>query len=60
MRVGDDFRQNDLSLRPGGVTICVEKQDGFILEYDKVKYPGKFINKVLKDKNNKRAWIKKD
>ena len=43
MRVGDEYRTNPLSLRPGGSVVMVVFSDGRTLEYDKVKSPKKYI-----------------
>ena len=48
-KVGDQYRTNDLSFTPGGVTVTVEYKDGRKMYYDKVKYPAAFIKKVMKD-----------
>ena len=37
MRVGDEFRTNPLSLKPGGSIVTVVFSDGRMLDYDKVK-----------------------
>jgi hypothetical protein len=59
MKVNEHNRTNPLSYTPGGVTVCVEYTNGSIREYDKVKYPGKFIEKIHTNNNNvKRAWVK--
>jgi len=59
MKVEDEYRTNILSHTPGGVTVCAEI-NGKLLEYDKVKYPEKFINKLLKNNPGARAWVKQD
>ena len=43
MRVGDEYRTNPLSLRPGGSVVMVVFSSGRTLEYDKVKSPKKYI-----------------
>jgi hypothetical protein len=43
MRVGDEYRTNNLSLKPGGSIVTVVFANGGILEYDKVKSPKKYI-----------------
>ena len=57
-RVGDQYRTNDLSFVPGGVTIIVDYKDGRRLEYDNIKYPKSYINKSLKNNAVKAAYIK--
>jgi hypothetical protein len=46
LKVGDEFRTNDLSLIPGGKTVTVIYQNGKKLIYDKVKSPGKYIKSI--------------
>jgi len=64
-KVGDNFRTNNLSNTPGGVTIIIEfKPDANKhvkrLEYDKVKNPETFIKAAMSNNSNiSRAWIKK-
>jgi hypothetical protein len=43
MRVGDEYRTNNLSLKPGGSIVTVVFANGGTLEYDKVKSPKKYI-----------------
>lgn len=43
MRVGDEYRTNPLSLKPGGSVVMVVFSSGRTLEYDKVKSPKKYI-----------------
>ena len=47
MKVGDEFRTNPLSNVPGGSTVRVTFKNGSVRDYDKVKYPQSFINKIL-------------
>ena len=56
-KVGDQYRTNDLSFSPGGVTVTVDYKDGRRMSYDKVKYPGAFIKKVMKDPLISRAYV---
>ena len=58
-KVGDEFRENPMSLRPGGYTVFVKEESGRILEYDKVKMPWRYIN-TLKKENPAiiKAWWK--
>ena len=46
MRVGDEYRTNPLSLRPGGSVVMVVFSSGRTLEYDKVKSPKKYISTI--------------
>ncbi len=57
IRVGDQYRTNQLSLVPGGKTVTVIYESGNQLVYDKVKSPGKYI-KAISDKNPERGAIK--
>ena len=50
-KVGDKWRTNKLSQQPGGVTVFVKHKNGFIKEYDKVKHPNKFIDKITESNN---------
>lgn len=47
MKVGDEFRTNPLSTKPGGDTVRVVFNTGNVREYDKVKYPEAFIEKCF-------------
>jgi hypothetical protein len=57
-KVDDSHRVNPLSFEEGGVTVCAEI-NGKVLEYDKVKYPKKFIDKLIKNNPGAKAWVKK-
>jgi hypothetical protein len=46
--VGDQFRTNHLSLKPGGSTVKIIYEDHFRL-YDKIKYPKAYIEKITKN-----------
>ena len=59
-KVGDKYRTNELSLRPGGYTVIVEEKDGRRYSYDKIKYPYAYISKVLLGENVKKAWVQED
>ena len=48
-KVGDVYRTNDLSLKPGGCTIFVIDERGNVLEYDKVKNPEAYIRKLKRE-----------
>ena len=72
MRVGDEFRTNPLSLKPGGSIVTVVFSDGRMLDYDKVKSPKKYVasiptrddivavyvngNQVWTDKEETKYW----
>jgi hypothetical protein len=56
--VGDQFRTNSLSLKPGGYTICALRTDGKIYEYTKVKSPQAYLKKMMGDKDVLEGWIK--
>lgn len=72
MRVGDQFRTNPLSLKPGGSIVTVVFSNGKMLDYDKVKSPKKYVasipereeivaiyvngNQVWTDKEKKKFW----
>lgn len=56
--VGDEYRTNELSLYPGGCTVVVEKLNGQILEYPKVKNPTAYMRKLRRSPNVKNAYIK--
>ena len=47
LRVNDEFRTNPLSLKPGGVDIVVEYTTGDVLLYDKIKYPDRYVKRIL-------------
>jgi hypothetical protein len=57
-KVGDVYRENELSKKPGGFTVVVEQVSGRLLEYDKVKNPAAYIKTLLKDPRNKTAYVK--
>lgn len=46
--VADSYRVNPLSLKKGGVEIIVEYTTGEVLQYDKVKYPSRYVFTILK------------
>ena len=72
MRVGDEFRTNPLSLKPGGSIVTVVFSNGKMLDYDKVKSPKKYVasiptrdditavyvngNQVWTDKEETKYW----
>lgn len=57
-KVGDEYRTNPLSHKPGGYEVQVNYSSGKFLVYDKVKFPGAYI-KHLEDsgKNEKYGQI---
>jgi hypothetical protein len=57
-KVGDQYRTNEMSLRPGGETVVVTYNDGRVYEYDKVKNPYAYIRKIEKNPLVKSASIK--
>jgi hypothetical protein len=46
MRVGDEYRTNPLSLKPGGSIVSVVFSNGRTFEYDKVKSPRKYVGSI--------------
>ena len=60
-KVRQRFRTNDMSYMPGGCTVTVEMKNGQVLEYDNIKYPNRYINKVIKeDANVVKAYVKSE
>ena len=58
-KVGDDYRENPMSLKPGGYTVFIKDERGKLLEYDKVKYPQRFIAKAKKENPGiQKVWWK--
>lgn len=53
-KVGDDYRTNPLSLKPGGYEVTVNYNSGKFLVYDKVKYPGAYIKHLEESGKNER------
>jgi hypothetical protein len=49
--VQDQYRTHELSLEPGGSSIFVMYNTGKTIEYDKIKYPDKYIKQLLKNSN---------
>jgi len=56
--VGDQYRTNELSLVPGGYTVCVRENSGKVYEYKNVKKPYAYIRKVSENPNVMDAWVK--
>jgi len=52
-KVGDEFRTNKLSLKPGGSTVTVHLIDSDSKIYDKIKNPGKYVASLIKLANEK-------
>lgn len=44
--VGDNFRTNPLSLKPGGYDITVIYENGKSFTYDKVKNPSNYVTRI--------------
>lgn len=44
--VSDEYRTNPMSLKPGGSVIEVFHASGLVLEYDKIKFPSKYLREV--------------
>ena len=57
-KVGQEYRTNDLSFRPGGCTVIVQEAGGRRYEYDKIKYPRRYIAAAMEKPNVIDAWIK--
>ena len=55
-KVGDKYRINYLSLRPGGHTVFVKNWKGIILEYDKIKNPQAYIRVLKRINPGIQAW----
>ena len=51
-KVRQKFRTSDLSYMPGGCTVIVEMKNGQVLEYDNIKYPTRYISKVISEDVN--------
>lgn len=49
MKVKDEYRVNPLSNDPGGVEVKVYYPNGEVRIYDKVKNPGAFARKVIRN-----------
>jgi hypothetical protein len=48
IKVKDEHRTNELSLRPGGSEVTVKYGDGRVLTYDKIKNPEAYVNRLSK------------
>jgi len=67
MRVGDEYRTNPLSLKPGGSVVTVVFSDGRMLDYDKVKSPKKYVASIPQREditavyvNGNQVWTDKE
>lgn len=49
--VGDAYRTNHLSTKPGGSTVKVHYEDHFRL-YDKIKYPKAYVQRLTESDDN--------
>lgn len=49
MQVGDEFRVNPHSFVPGGSRVIVVESTGFTKQYDKVKYPKAYVDKIPRE-----------
>lgn len=58
--VGDQYRTNELSLRPGGYTVVVEECNGRVFEYVRVKKPHAYIQKLMGNSRVQNAYVKPD
>jgi len=62
LKVKDEHRTNELSLRPGGSEVTVKYTDGRALTYDKIKNPERYVMSLSKidvkqiDVNGKKVW----
>jgi len=57
-KVGDEYRTNVLSHKPGGYTVTIVYHNGKSLDYNKIKFPQKYINAALENPEVKDAYIK--
>jgi hypothetical protein len=51
-KVGRSYRLHELSLKPGGTTISVHYTNGYVLDYDNVKYPDSYAQKIVLNHSN--------
>lgn len=52
LHVSDEYRTNPMSLKPGGSQIDVYRTSGLVLEYDKIKFPEKYLREVYPKVNS--------
>jgi len=57
-KVGQKYRKSNLSFVPGGVTVVVQESGGRRYQYDKIKYPGRYIARAKSNPNVIDAWVK--
>ena len=57
LRVGDKYRRNTLSIKPGGTNVVVSYTNGTVYIYDKIKHPQAYINSVIRRGHVIDAWI---
>lgn len=57
LKVGDQYRKNELSKTPGGCTVVVEMKGG-IFEYDKIKDSEAYIKMASKKPGFIKAYVK--
>ena len=55
---GDEFRENELSKQPGGVTVIVEYTNGKVIAYDKIKNAQAYIRTTKRNSDVKNAYVK--
>lgn len=55
-RVQDQYRNNELSLQPGGDTIHVIYSDGTKKTYDKIKTVDRYVGRITKDPLVIEVW----
>jgi len=57
LKVADQHRTNELSLKPGGGTVKILHDDGKLLIYDKVKNVKSYVSAVLnRDLSIVKVW----
>jgi len=47
--VGDKYRTNPLSLKPGGHTVSIEFENGDVLRYNKIKNAKAYVKSLNND-----------
>lgn len=58
--VADQFRKNELSLKPGGSSVSVIYSDGSQKVYTKVKNPKAYVSSITKDVNIVKVLVDGD
>jgi len=56
-KVGQKYRKNELSFKPGGYIVEVQMKNGRRFSYDKIKYPRRYIEIAKRNPEVDRAWI---